>query len=222
MKIWNVLIIAFFISLNTYAFGGVIVGGTRIIYEGSKKEASISISNPDKSSYLIQSWIELAENNKNTFIVTPPLFRLDAEQQNILRVVRAGGNLPEDRESLFWMNIKSIPSNKKENNANQLQIAVNTRIKLIYRPNGISKENSVTQADKVSFSIAPGILKITNPTPYYMNISKVLVGGRAVENITYIPPMASKEFPIPKGVNGAVTWSLINDFGGVGELHKAM
>lgn len=68
-------------------------------------------------------------------MVTPPLFRLGAGQENNLRILRTGGNLPEDRESLYWMNIKSIPSTtEKQDNVNTLQIAVKTRIKLIYRP----------------------------------------------------------------------------------------
>lgn len=65
-------------------------------------------------------------------MITLSLFRLDGAQENVLRVVRAGSNLVEDRESMFWMNIKSIPSATKETAQNALQIAVKTRIKLLY------------------------------------------------------------------------------------------
>lgn len=40
------------------AQAGVVIGGTRVIFDGNKKEASIGINNPDKTPYLIQSWIE--------------------------------------------------------------------------------------------------------------------------------------------------------------------
>jgi P pilus assembly chaperone PapD len=40
--------------------------------------------------------------------------------------------LPQDKESLFWLNIKAIPSASQVDNT--LQIAIKTRIKLIYRP----------------------------------------------------------------------------------------
>lgn len=93
---------------------GVVVGGTRVVYDAGKKEASLSVNNTEKSlPYLIQSWLENAREDDTTtvpLIITPPLFRLDAEQENILHIVRAGGNLPNDRESLFWLNVKSIPS----------------------------------------------------------------------------------------------------------------
>ncbi|MDI8993129.1 fimbria/pilus periplasmic chaperone, partial [Salmonella enterica subsp. enterica serovar Anatum] len=39
------------------------------------------------------------------FMVTPPLFRLNGGQKNVLRIIRTGGNLPEDRESLYWLDI---------------------------------------------------------------------------------------------------------------------
>ncbi len=37
---------------------GVIIGGTRVVYDGNKKESSVSVTNPDSSPYLIQSWVE--------------------------------------------------------------------------------------------------------------------------------------------------------------------
>jgi len=39
------------------ANAGVIIGGTRVVYDGNKKEASIDVNNPDKTPYLIQSWV---------------------------------------------------------------------------------------------------------------------------------------------------------------------
>lgn len=50
-----------------------------------------------------------------------------------------GEPLPADRESLFWMNVKAIPSlDEKLANENTLQIAIQSRIKLFYRPSGLS------------------------------------------------------------------------------------
>ena len=113
------------------ATAGVIIGGTRIIFDGAKKEASISVNNPDATPYLIQSWIDDQDvgSGKAPFIITPPMYRLDSGQKNIERIV-ATGSLPQAKESLFWINIKAIPSASKQ--MNSLQIAVKTRIKLIY------------------------------------------------------------------------------------------
>ncbi len=67
----------------TSASAGVIIGGTRVIFDGAKKEASINITNPDNGPYLIQSWIDVQDeqSGKTPFIITPPLYRLDGGQK---------------------------------------------------------------------------------------------------------------------------------------------
>ncbi|WP_196061647.1 MULTISPECIES: molecular chaperone [unclassified Serratia (in: enterobacteria)] len=199
---------------------GVIVGGTRLIYDGNKKESSLSVSNPDQKAYLVQTWVESTDGvEKAPFIVTPPLFRLDAGQENLLRVVRAGGNLPEDKESLFWMNIKAIPSAEKESDRNTLQIAIKTRMKLIYRPHGL-KGAPDNMADKLTWQRSGNELRVTNPTPYYMNFQKVKVAGKDVKEATLVAPGTTARFALPAGVSsGSVSWTIINDFGGAGKEH---
>ncbi|CAI1725922.1 Chaperone protein fimC precursor [Serratia fonticola] len=203
------------------AQAGVVIGGTRLIYDGGKKESSLSVNNPDKVPYLIQSWVETTTGGaeKAPFMVTPPLFRLDGGQENVLRVVRAGGNLPSDKESLYWMNIKSIPSVNNDTNQNTLQIAVKTRIKLIYRPQGL-QGTPEELAGKLTWHRNGNNLQVTNPTPFYMNFQEVKVAGKGVKEVTYVAPMSSASFALPAGVNGgSVTWKIISDYGAVGEAH---
>lgn len=218
------LTVSAIIFTTTTTQAGVIIGGTRIIYNGDEKETSISVKNPDKSSYLIQSWSDADEKNrdKSPFMVTPPLFRLGAGQENNLRIIRTGGNLPDDRESLYWMNIKSIPSTmEKQDNVNTLQIAVKTRIKLIYRPQSLAgqPENVTT---KLNWQRNGNRLTVTNPTAYYMNFSTVKVGASTVKDATYVAPKSSASFIIPTGASGEVTWTLINDFGSIGAEHRSI
>lgn len=205
------------------AQAGVVVGGTRLLYDGGKKESSLSVNNPDKVPYLIQNWVETTTGGaeKAPFMVTPPLFRLDGGQENVLRVVRAGGNLPSDKESLYWMNIKSIPSTEKNASQNTLQIAVKTRIKLIYRPQGL-KGVPEDQTEKLSWHRSGNNLQVTNPTPFYMNFQEVKVGGQEVKDVTYVAPGGTASFVLPAGVSaGSVNWKLISDYGGIGEAHTA-
>lgn len=199
---------------------GLEVGGTRLIYDGGKREASLSISNPDKGPYLVQSWVEATNNgpNKAPFIVTPPLFRLDGGQQNLLRVVHSGANLPSDKESLYWMNIKSIPS-VSSTQQNTLQIAVRVRIKLIYRPQGL-KGVPEEHTEKLSWHRESSRVQVTNPTPFYMNFQEVKVDGIEIKDVTYVAPMSTASFDLPLGATGGkVSWKIISDYGGMGESH---
>ncbi len=200
--------------------GGVTVGGTRLIYDGSKKEASLNVTNTDTNPYLIQSWAETENGGaeKAPFIVTPPLFRLDGNQQNLLRIVRTGGNLPEDRESLYWLNVKSIPAGTKTEGANTLRIAVKTRIKLLYRPQGL-KGTPEEVTNKLTWTQSGTRLTVTNPTPFVMNFNQVKVGASEVKDITYVLPMSQATFDVPTAAGGQISWKLISDYGGVGAVH---
>lgn len=205
----------------TTANAGVIIGGTRVIFEGAKKEATINITNPDNTPYLIQSWIDMQDgvSGNAPFIITPPLYRLDGGQKNLERIVMTG-SLPQEQESLFWLNIKAIPSASKQMNA--LQIAVKTRIKLIYRPEGLRASTPEEQATKLTWQRFGNAIQVNNPTPYVINFNEITLGGRKLDDVTYVLPGASARFSLPEGVSGhSLTFKVINDYGSPGTAHQA-
>lgn len=199
----------------TSAHAGVIVGGTRLIYPAQKKEVSIRVNNPDSLDYLVQSWVdeEGTSQAKAPFLVTPPLFRLDGHSDNNLRVVNTNPALPQDRESLFWLNIKAIPSSSHAASVNTLQIAVKTRIKLIYRPTAVTG-TPVEMGDKLHWQARGNNLIVDNPTPFYMNFQAVSINGHKVSNVTYARPKTQTTFTLPANISGStIQWSLIGDYG---------
>ncbi len=203
------------------ANAGVVIGGTRVIYDGNKKESSISVNNPDTTPYLIQSWVEMQNGGaeKAPFIITPPLYRLDKDQQNVERIVLTGA-VPQDKESLYWLNIKAIPSAPRTENS--LQIAVKTRIKLIYRPAALKGVIPEELADKLTWQRSGNQIQVTNPTNVVMNFNEITVNGKKLEDVSYVLPGSTARFDLPKGVSsGAVTFKIINDYGGTGNVHNA-
>ncbi|MGX9741306.1 fimbrial biogenesis chaperone [Pseudocitrobacter corydidari] len=217
----GLLATALLLSLSL-AHAGVIVGGTRVIYPEGKKETALSVTNPDKHSYLIQSWVDAdeASGKKAPFIITPPLFRLGADEENSLRIIYTSSGLPDDRESMYWMNIKTIPATPEQENTNTLQIAIKTRIKLIYRPKGLT-ESPESAAQQLSWQRNGQTLNVTNSSPYYMNFSIVKIGASMVKDATYVAPKSSAHFTIPAGATGDVSWALISDYGSTGSEHRS-
>ncbi|MCD4589401.1 fimbria/pilus periplasmic chaperone [Proteus mirabilis] len=83
------------------------------------------------------------------FIITPLIFRIEPHTGQTLRIMYTGEALPNDRESIFWLNILDISAKPKfENknnlnvNSNYLQLPIHSRIKLFYRPEKLTRSLS--------------------------------------------------------------------------------
>lgn len=198
------------------ATAGLVVGGTRVIYPENSKEISVSIKNPDKhTDYLVQSWLDNgteSNTDKVPFIITPPLFRLDHQSENMLRIARAGGHLPADRESLFWLNVKGIAGSAEKQKNNQLQVVLRTRLKYFFRPTGLDNQSAADAYQKLSFSRHGTELVMKNPTPYYVSLYSLKVGGSEIKEPGMVPPFG--EHRVKTAGNGKIEWQAINDYGG--------
>jgi P pilus assembly chaperone PapD len=202
------------------AESGIVIGGTRVIYNGDKKEASLSIRNPNKSNvYLVQSWVDSGEQGRKApFIVTPPLFRINADEENLLRIIRTGGGLAQDRESVFWLNVKSIPAmDDSVARSNMLQVVIKSRIKLFYRPGGLPGEPG-SAYQNLRFTHRGNRLTVTNPTPYYVTLFTLKVDGKEVKDIDMVPPLGNASFTLPSAAVSRVSWQAISDYGGVSRV----
>lgn len=197
------------------ANAGVGLGATRVIYPSDQKQVTLGVSNnDDKSAFLIQSWVENADGQKDgRFVITPPLFLMQGKKENTLRIIDATNNsLPQDRETLFWVNVKAIPSlNKAQEQDNTLQLAITSRIKLFYRPRGLSTAPDKAP-EQLRFKRNGNALSVINPTPYFMTLTELNAGSKALPS-TMVPPMGSTDLVLPTGAGSAITFRAINDYG---------
>ncbi|WP_447836248.1 fimbria/pilus periplasmic chaperone [Aeromonas salmonicida] len=148
---------------------------TRAIYPGGVNSISLRIHNNNtRLPYLAQAWLEDAQGNKlkDTFTVLPPIQRLEPGAESMVKVqaLPSVSLLPQDKESLFYFNLREIPP--RSDQANTLQLAMQTRIKLFYRPVGLVVDpSSATQWQaKMTLQQVRGKYLLTNPTPYYISI----------------------------------------------------
>ncbi|WP_043141954.1 fimbrial biogenesis chaperone [Aeromonas bestiarum] len=205
---FSVLLLSFF-SLS--AMASIQLSSTRLIFNEGDKEASITVRNKGEVR-LIQSWLE---KNKPTdplppFAVTPPLAKLDLDSQQLLRVHYAGSGLPADRESMYWLAVQEIP--QKADGQNVVQLAVQQRIKVFYRPQGLP--GKAMEAPKaLTLSLKEHKLTINNPTPYFINLSSAALGERDLGGDT-IAPFGSLVLPAAGlAANGPLSLTIVNDFG---------
>lgn len=209
------------LCLQWPAGAGVTLGGTRVILGEKDREASIPVKNTGTSPYVVQAWIDAGEGkNKTPLLVTPPLSRLDPGMENILRILRVGGDLPADRESVFWLNVKEIPEKSAEENV--LQIAVRSRIKLFYRPAKLTGKQEEARA-RLTWAVGSGaqgqgaVLKVGNPTAYHVTFTALNVNaGQQQINADMVPPFGEMAYPLtavkaPQAIQ--VNFTTLNDYG---------
>lgn len=158
---------------------GISVDRTRVIFDGKAKSSSANLTNNSKEyPFLAQSWLENESGTKINFpfTVTPPLQRIDPEQKGVVRIAKVTSvpGLPLDRESLFYLNIKEIPPKPKKENV--LQLAMQSKIKLFYRPEQIKPKTGVIWQKDITIQNGDGNISIKNPTPYYVTIASVELG----------------------------------------------
>lgn len=157
---------------------------TRIIFNQSDKSVSVRLTNqsPD-SPFLAQSWIEDKDNKKSRNYITaiPPMLRLEAGEQAQVRLMGQPtlAQLPADKESLFYYNIREIPPRSEQKNV--MQIAMQSRIKIFWRPKAIEIPNGqVNLIGKFDISRTSTGITLKNKSPYFITVGYIGTDGKTL------------------------------------------
>ena len=221
--------IIFFIFLQLFSvqsFAGLQLEATRVIYSPENSSASLSLKNRTNQNYMLQAWLEADDKKTDKNIpmqVVPPIMRVDAEKDATLRFIYSGNGLPDDRESLFWINIQEIPPASTKQNV--LQIAVHSRLKLFYRPEKLNTTLD-EEVKKLSWVRAGNDLRVTNNGPMYISLNKLQsmqANSKQDADIDMVAPYSTVSFPLPSFLKTArtVDFSYVNDYGGITEVTGA-
>lgn len=207
----------------TSANAALALDRTRVIFDGGNKSVSLTVENKNSElPYLAQSWIEDTNGKKVTspLAALPPVQRIEANEKSQIKIQDTGAkkNLPQDRESLFYFNVREIPP--KSEKPNTLQIALQTRIKLFYRPESLRVEpRTKPWQELVTLTKSGDEYIVHNPTPYYVVLSaaSASVNGKDIEKFepVMIEPNGQEKLNVSVSILGSkpvITY--INDYGG--------
>lgn len=207
-------------TLATPAMAAFVLNGTRFIYEEGKKNISLEVTNNAKDTYGGQIWIDnVSQNPSDVFMVpSPPVFKVDAGEKQIVRLMNVNPALPTDRESMFRINAQELPPKPVQTEGSVLAIAMNTQVKLIYRPKALMDGRK--DAEKKLITMNKGTTWIKNPTPYYFAVTGLKVNGKTVTipkvkqaGLALLAPFSEADTGLD--VSGKLTVQAINDWGGV-------
>lgn len=206
------------------AWSALAIDRSRIVINEGKKSVAINVTNKNtKQPYLTQAWIESETGEKvhEPFIVLPPLQRIEADSNSKLRIetVNLPGILPDNREQVFYLNIREIPPKSEQSNV--LMLAMQTRIKIFYRPKSLAvtpTETSVPGAETLTMERWPEGYVIRNPTAYYFSFVALRSspeGSRWKDfSPVMVPPFSSAPLDLKNrdpGNNPVL--SFVNDYG---------
>ncbi|MFJ9452759.1 MULTISPECIES: molecular chaperone [unclassified Herbaspirillum] len=232
------------------SWASVIIHGTRVIFPSSEKEVSVRLSNEGQSPGLIQMWMDAGnpdakpDETKVPFILTPPLFRIEPGKGQTLRMIYTREPLPQDRESVFYLNLLEVPPRPVDldaENVNFMQMAFRTRIKVFYRPKALDNQEAYYKVpSQMTWTVvredAGYALEVKNPSPYYYNLINAglaasVEGGKDIMNSEggMVEPGGTQRYPLKdlKSMPAAgqkVKFEFLNDYGagvvGEGVLSK--
>lgn len=229
-QIRHLLLVGTFIAssvISASALSAISLDRTRVIFEGTQKSVSLNIANKNKQlPYLAQGWIENSEGQKITtpFVVLPPIQRIEPDKASQVRIesLPVVKSLPQDRESLFYFNLREIPP--KSDKPNVLQLALQSKIKMFYRPAGLVEqgENSIP-AQQLVISKKGDAVIVQNPTPFYITIVNCASSKSGLSktnmNAAMIAPFGETKLGIKASILGnKPILTYINDYGGRPDL----
>ncbi|HAT4999469.1 fimbria/pilus periplasmic chaperone [Serratia marcescens] len=199
---------------------------TRVIFDGGQSSVSLSVSNQNKQlPYLAQGWIEDEQGNKiqSPLTVLPPVQRIEPGKPSQVKIqaLPAARQLPQDRETVYYFNLREIPP--KSSKPNTLQIALQTRIKLFYRPAGLGIDtNAPPPQEQLTLTRQGDKYVVNNPTPYYVTLvdagSSKSAPLKAFEPMM-VPPKGSAPLTASAATMGnSPVLTYVNDYGGRPQL----
>ena len=207
---------------------GAVVNSTqsRLVFNEDSLTESLTIVNSVSAPALVQLWtddndpLSPPEKISTPLIVVPPLFKLaPGESRNLRVMLLSREGLPKDRERVYWLNIYQIPPNTqlKSPNEQQVVLPLRIRLKVFVRPSGL-KAPDENIGEKLRFTLndagpQASTLTADNPTPYYMTLGSITLGGKALKP-TMVEPFSSATFQAPQtGSHRELNWTVIDDYG---------
>ncbi|ATM96434.1 pili assembly chaperone [Yersinia frederiksenii] len=218
------------LSIHQQAIAGLVTGATRMIYQPESRERTLMLANTNDYPVVVQTWVDdgdvdsTPDQAKAPFMVLPAVFKMQPGAAQGLRIINKGDNLPTDRESVYWLNLYEIPpkSRRNDNAYAQVAMAMNTQIKIFYRPAGLMPKPEEAMK-KVSFSLRKQdkkyVLVANNPSPYHVSFGQIQLQNHPQQNYTIaqemdmmVSPFSERQYQFekqPTSLTGELTLSYI-------------
>lgn len=219
--LWLMLLISGLLVV-TFTHAAVSLDRTRAIFNAGETSLSMTVTNQNRElPYLAQAWLEDEAGNKvsSPLALLPPLQRLEPGAKGQIKVQSHSSvsSLPQDRESVFYFNVREIPP--RSDKPNSLQLALQTRIKLFYRPKALVRDaQQAPWQEEMTLTRQGEGYQVNNPTPYFITLVEVANDERSAGLPSFEPIMLAPKSSVRLKINGtqvgnAPVITYVNDYG---------
>ncbi|MDR8523824.1 fimbrial biogenesis chaperone [Shewanella fidelis] len=212
---------------------GVGLDKSRFVYIVGTKNAQFRLVNHNAYPVIVSLWLDSGdmsatpESTTAPLIVSPPIMQLNAKEVTTAKLIDAGitERLPDDRESLLWLNVLEQPPLEKQTSAEQVMaIAMQVQYKVFVRPTSI-KPNNDAAFKQITFLLvtrkqAAPILQLHNPTAYHLSLKQLQLLGSCGQKIVInnvLKPYSEKAISLDADIQAScvetVEYRVINDEG---------
>lgn len=172
--------VAWAMCCGAVAEAGISLGSTRLVIAAPQGEGTVEVRNEGTTPVLLQVWLDRGdpqvapEDLQVPLIVEHPVLRLEPGRQQSLRLHFTGRpEPPQERESLYWLNVQEVPVQASSAAVPRLQVAFRTRIKVMYRPLAVmAGANRAWEGLRFSLAETAGetLLRIFNPARVHVTL----------------------------------------------------
>lgn len=214
-----------------HSVAAVNVDSTRVIFAAQERQQTLNLSNDGSTPMLLQVWTDFGDPQVTPdrvvtpVVVLPPLFKmLPGELRGLRLMLSSRDGLPDDRESVLWLNIFQIApmSNDAAQPQDKLTLPLRLRLKVFIRPAKLQAPQPQDE-EALQFTATSDAMKITNPTAWHMSLTVTLAGQPPINNLM-VSPFAELAVPLaaPALAGSTVDYRVITDDGHFRDYRKRL
>lgn len=175
---------------------GIFINKTKLVFSSHLNKIVLRVVNNTADHYLLQAVIQNYDpktgmavngNQVTPFMVSPPLHELRAGDDiflSLLVVPSRATLLPSNRESLYYLTLRLIPSEIRMYNSVKLHLVTAYNIRVYWRP----KLDPINGKD-IYFSCNNGELNIFNRSGYYREVTQLFIDNFKIKKSILIRPV---------------------------------
>ena len=186
------------------------IQNTRVVFNEGEPSSVVSVRNKSNIPYLVAVDIMQYCGEGQTcpssedFMTSPGVKVISPGQSFPFRIVKLADNLPADKESLYLVHFRLLPSevnlSDKDLDSSRVTIAIAGSMKLFWRPAALANTSGVLKVrDMLAAHCSDGNLEMINRSAYWGTFGTLQASGQTLLKdgpLPMVAPFSSVHFPI--------------------------